>query len=178
MDMENGEGERDCSHLGEDLRQKTKLGTAPVKMLWKSTVSGGQSRTEMQRRNGFVQAQRNAHLIRFQCIRLSVHTPLEMEKMKCDVKILGKSWRGKEGSGKERNFWGRVEVKILFITVISTDWVQMWQYTVNGSHKVILFTNMPLKIGFELLETLYFCFQFLSPKLKILSFEWSKLMVN
>ena len=46
----------------------------------------------------------NVHLIRFQCFRLSVDTLLEMEKMKYDVKILGKSWKGKKGSGKEGKF--------------------------------------------------------------------------
>ena len=50
----------------------------------------------------------------------------------------------------------------------------MWLYTVNGSHKVTLFTIMPLKTGIEFLETPYFCFQFPSSSLKFLSFEWWK----
>ena len=43
----------------------------------------------------------------------------------------------------------------------------MWQYTVNGSHKVTLFTIMPLNTRFELLETPYFCFQFPSLKKQV-----------
>ena len=112
----------------------------------------------------------NVHLIRFQCFRLSVDTLLEMEKMKYDVKILGKSWRGKKGSGKEGKFALRKYLgKSWSENIESNNNINRLQFDgtihCNGSHEVTLFTNMPLKIVFELLETLYFCFRFPSPKL-------------
>ena len=72
----------------------------------------------------------NVHFILIQYFRLSVHTLLEMEKRKCDVKILRKCWRGKWEVGKREtllceNIWGRATVilSLQFDVTIYCQWV-------------------------------------------------------
>ena len=46
----------------------------------------------------------------------------------------------------------------------------IWQFTANGSHKVTIFTIMPLELSFQLLKMPIFCFWFPSLSLKIFEF--------
>ena len=79
------------------------------------------------------------------------------------------AWRRKERKKREKRR-GREEISVRWRGKVKK---KKWPWVSDcGSHKVAIFIIMPLKLSFQLLKTLIWCFQFSSLSLKIFEFEW------